>query len=138
SRGTPTEPPAPTQTHDSSPSLDDFIRAKLPTPSPKVETRAEPTADPAPQLPGRTVSVLPKSRPPQVTVHYRDRAVFHDDYEKHLKGGGIVIQLADLDTSGMRAFIRLVLPSGKDVRCRAEVVALMPEGAGVQLQLRPE
>jgi hypothetical protein len=84
------------------------------------------------------VSVLPKSRPPQVTVHYRDRALFHDDYEKHLKGGGIVIQLPDLDTAGMRAFIRLVLPSGKDVRCRAEVVALLPEGAGVQLQLRPE
>jgi hypothetical protein len=138
SRGMPTEPPAPTQTMDSSPSLDEFIRAKLPTPQP-----APPKAEPEPKseaetLPGRAVSVLPKSRPPQVTVHYRDRALFHDDYEKHLKGGGIVIQLPDLDTAGMRAFIRLVLPSGKDVRCRAEVVALLPEGAGVQLQLRPE
>jgi hypothetical protein len=142
SRGTPTEPPAPTQTMDSSPSLDEFIRAKLPTPAPpappKVEPPVEPSADPALQQAGRAVSVLPKSRPPQVTVHYRDRAIFHDDYEKHLKGGGIVIQLADLDTAGMRAFIRLVLPSGKDVWCRAEVVALLPEGAGVQLQLRPE
>jgi hypothetical protein len=131
----------PTQTMDSSPSLDEFIRAKLPSPPPpppKAEPPAQASASVAPQLPGRTVSVLPKSRPPQVTVHYRDRAVFRDDYEKHLKGGGIVIQLADLDTAGMRAFIRIVLPSGKDVRCRAEVVALLPEGAGVQLQLRPE
>lgn len=138
-RGTPTDLPAPTQTADSSPSLDEFIRAKLPSPAaPKVEPPAQASADSAPQLPGRAVSVLPKSRPPQVTVHYRDKALFREDYEKHLKGGGIVIQLADLDTAGMRAFIRLVLPSGKDVRCRAEVVALMPEGAGVQLQLRPE
>ena len=141
-RGAPTEPPMPTQTMDSSPSLDEFIRAKLPTPPPptppKSEAPAPSSTGAAPQLPGRTVSVLPKSRPPQVTVQYRDRAIFRDDYEKHLKGGGIVIQLADLDTAGMRAFIRLVLPSGKDVRCRAEVVALMPDGAGVQLQLRPE
>ena len=131
-RSSASEPPAPA---DSSPSLDEFIRAKLPPPA-----KPEPPAQAAPdtQLPGRAVTVLPKSRPPQVTVHYRDRAIFHDDYEKHLRGGGIVIQLPDLDTAGMRAFIRIVLPSGKDVRCRAEVVTLMSEGAGVQLQLRPE
>jgi hypothetical protein len=138
-RSSATEPPAPT-TMDSSPSLDEFIRAKLPPPPPpKPEPPPQAKGPDAPvDLPGRAVSVLPRSRPPQVTVHYRDKALFHDDYEKHLRGGGIVIQLADLDTTGMRAFIRLVLPSGKDVRCRAEVVALMPEGAGVQLQLRPE
>jgi hypothetical protein len=135
-RSAPTEPPA---TAETSPSLDEFIRAKLPPPTPaKPEPAAQASADVDAALPGRAVNVLPKSRPPQVTVHYRDRAIFHDDYEKHLRGGGIVIQLPDLDTQGMRAFIRIVLPSGKDVRCRAEVVTLMPEGAGVQLQLRPE
>jgi hypothetical protein len=126
----PTEPP-----HDTTPSLDEFIRAPLPPPpAPKPTVRPDAPGD----VPGRSVTVLPRSRPPQVTVHYRDQALFRDDYDKHLRGGGIVIQLPDLDTAGMRAFIRLVLPSGKDVRCRAEVVTLMPEGAGVQLQLRPE
>jgi hypothetical protein len=127
-----TEPPM-----DSSPSLDEFIRAPLPPPPAPPPRAAEPAAPDVPSAP-RVVTVLPRSRPPQVTVHYRDSAFFHSDYEKHLRGDGIVIQLPDLDTTGMRAFIRIVLPSGKDVRCRAEVVTLMPEGAGVQLQLRPE
>ena len=71
-----------------------------------------------------------------LTVTFRSLDVAANQYESHLKGGGLLVPGADWGwTVGDSFALRLHLPGDVVVRCPAEVVAAMPTGFGIALQL---
>ncbi len=112
--------------------------AEAPRPSPASEAQAGQAfrrgTDPV-------VAIKVGSRPVQVLVRYRTWPVFRRDYEQHIRGSGLLLaisELEDLQTRGTMALVRIDLPSGANVVCRAEVVAPMVTGTGFQLHLSEE
>lgn len=93
-----------------------------------------PTRDP-------TLAFRPGSDPLQLKLTWTGMEAFQRDYDRHLKNAGLFVPLTTasaLRTRGAPLLVRLVLPSGARLNCRATVVAPMSSGAGVSLQLSPE
>jgi hypothetical protein len=72
-----------------------------------------------------------------IRVEYTDHLSFQQDWRKHIKRSGLFIQEQVLGQRGAIKDIELVLPSGRVLKCNAEIVAPMPSGTGLALRLRP-
>jgi len=71
-----------------------------------------------------------------LSVTFRSLAIATVQYGSHLKGGGLLVPGTDWGWSVGHSFaLRLHLPGDVVVRCPAEVVAVMPTGFGIALQL---
>jgi hypothetical protein len=72
-----------------------------------------------------------------IRVKYLDSSSFHSDWIQHMQRSGLFIHEKDLGTVGSVRDIELLLPSGKAIRCTAQIVAPMPTGTGLALRLQP-
>jgi hypothetical protein len=107
-------------------------------------TRSVPTSEEAIEIsPSPSLSVpegpqveLGNSGGGLIRVIYGDRSTFLEDWRKHIKRSGLFIQEHVLGQRGAERSLELVLPSGRVLTCKAEIVAPMPSGTGLALKLR--
>lgn len=81
------------------------------------------------------------SRPLQILVRYRSEGAFRRDHEQHLRGSGLLLPMnepPELRVRGTEARVRIELPRGGAVVCKAEVVATLPGSTGLMLHLNSE
>lgn len=97
---------------------------------PEAATPASPAVDPA-------VAVDDERSPVRVTVQWFSASRYRDDYRRHLKGGGLFVPTTRILPRGAMVEVELTLPGGDQVTCAARVVAPMPTGAGLWLDLAP-
>ena len=66
---------------------------------------------------------------------WRDPGAFKRDHSQHLVGCGLFVSLAEVGAVREIVQVLLALPSGDTISCAGEVVAPMPSGTGLALQL---
>jgi len=87
-------------------------------------------------VPGPVIDL--KTRPHgRIRVDYKDPSSFHHDWLKHIRRSGLFIREQLSEPVGSEREIELILPSGKTLNCTAQIVAPMPSGTGLALQLKP-
>jgi hypothetical protein len=98
------------------------------------EAEAEPTPGPSVDP---SVEVDDERSPVLITVRWVSEGRFRDDYRRHLKGGGLFVPTTQALVRGAVVEVELTLPDGVRLCCAARVVAPMPTGAGLALDLAP-
>lgn len=91
---------------------------------------AAPAVDP-------TVEIQDELAPIQVRVRWTSATRYRDDFKRHLQGGGLFVPTPRPLPRNAAVELHLHLPSGEALVCNARVVAPMPTGAGMSLELSP-
>jgi hypothetical protein len=71
-----------------------------------------------------------------LTVTFRSLDVARDHYGRHIQGGGLLVPGAQWGwTISTQLTVRLELPDDLTVHCTAEIVAVLPTGFGLAIQV---
>jgi len=99
-------------------------------------------ADESPQLPhpkDPQVHLRLAAAPPQVFVRYHTRSGYFGDYQSYLSKNVLFLQnTTDTPKKGSVLKVNVFLPSGLSVVCVGTVIATLPNGFGLNLQLDAE
>ena len=72
--------------------------------------------------------------PSDLCVTYTDRIRFQTDFQQYLRNRSLFIPATvNRPSQGTHLDVRLVLPSGMDIRCTGDVVVCLPTGYGISL-----
>ncbi|MCK6504523.1 hypothetical protein L6R53_14155 [Myxococcota bacterium] len=96
----------------------------------------EPRPAPGPAV-DPVVEIDDERSPILVQVRWCGEGRYRDDYRRHLKGGGLFVPTVRPLPRGAVVEVVLTLPDGVTITCLGRVVAPMPTGAGLSLDLAP-
>jgi hypothetical protein len=72
-----------------------------------------------------------------IQVRYPDAASYRQAWTEHIQRSGLFIDQQIPGQRGSQRKLELILPSGRSLQCTAQIVAPMPSGTGLALQLQP-
>ena len=72
-----------------------------------------------------------------IQVRYPNAASYRQAWTEHIQRSGLFIDQQIPGQRGSRRKLELILPSGRSIECTAQIVAPMPSGTGLALQLQP-
>ncbi len=120
-----------TVTH--SPEAEQQFSGRQPT---QESSAVQPSTSAVPRPKRVEVQLVLDSEPPLVALRYRDQARFLADYTDYLSKNAAFVRWAGVKPGHRAAMsVQIELPGGAQIACDGQVVAIMPSGFGLSLQL---